>query len=158
MPALLDVVPAASRPPSARRIRRARGLAQMRFQSLEGHSFKTLAHLNDEKIVRPLVDCIWSSVRQRQRRGGWQRLHIHKPRSPQLRNHRRLLRGGGDCSGATHGTPELIRLMKSSGGSSAADSSWPGSCRGAPYTSSAAEIPEFSRGATLIPSIIHGKC
>jgi hypothetical protein len=34
----------------------------------------------------------------------------------------------------------------------------PGRASGAPNTNSAAEIPEFSRGAALSPSMTHGRC
>ena len=70
--------------------------------------------------------------------------------------------GGDSASGggrvATHGTAARSCCPKNSAGGSAAATREPGKLRGAPYTNSAVETPESSRGATLIPSSTQGRC
>jgi hypothetical protein len=64
--------------------------------------------------------------------------------------------GGGRVS--THGTAACSCCPKNSAGDSAAVTNEPGKLRGAPYTNSAVETPESSRGAALIPNSTQGRC
>jgi hypothetical protein len=58
---------------------------------------------------------------------------------------------------ATHGTEDCNWRTNDDGGGSAAVRNWPGKDRGEPYTSSAADTPESSRGAARSPSNTQGR-
>jgi hypothetical protein len=58
----------------------------------------------------------------------------------------------------TQGSDDHNWLTDESAGGSAADKNWPGKEKGQPYTSSAAEMPESSRGAARKPRRTQGRC
>jgi hypothetical protein len=115
----------------------------MQLQPVYRNGVESAAESNNDKLLRPLMYFV--------------RAHISRRES--------FLRAPAACGetssvgaarGATHVVPEVSWRTNSSGGGSAAVSNCPGSTIGAPYTSSAAEMPESSLGAALRPNRTHG--